>query len=93
MNTKTTSEKLNFLKKIVLNYKNSKDCPEIAIWCPYCENSNKNKLKMIVNVEKNLYHCFVCDTKGRSIPYLVKKLSEKYYSESKNYFLESSNHI
>lgn len=93
MNTKTTSEKLNFIKKIVLNYKNSKDCPEIAIWCPYCENSNKNKLKMIVNVDKNLYHCFVCDTKGRSIPYLVKKLSEKYYSESKNYFLDNSNQI
>ena len=91
MNEKTISEKLNFIKRVVTNYKNTKDCPEIAIWCPFCKNPNKNKLKMIVNVEKYLFHCFVCNKKGKSISFLIKILNEKYYSESKNYF--SDNHI
>ncbi len=90
---KTTTEKLNFIKKLSLNYKNSKDSPEIAIWCPFCNNNNKNKLKMIVNVEKNLFHCFVCNSKGKNIIFLIKKLNPSSFNEAKIYFGENSSVI
>jgi len=93
MSKKTISEKLNFIKKVVTNYKNSKDNPEIAIWCPFCKNNNKQKLKMIVNVDKQLFHCFVCNTKGKSIPFLIKNINENYYNESKNFFVDNSVHM
>jgi transcription elongation factor Elf1 len=37
--------------------------------CPFC---NHHKKKLAVNIDKNVFHCWVCDTKG-GISYLVKR--------------------
>lgn len=39
--------------------------------CPFC---NHHKKKLNINLETQFFHCWVCDAKGRSIPYLLKKL-------------------
>ena len=39
--------------------------------CPFC---NHNKKKLNINLANQYWHCWVCDAKGRSIPYLLKKL-------------------
>jgi DNA primase len=39
--------------------------------CPFC---NHHKKKLNINLENQKWHCWVCDSKGQSIPYLLKKL-------------------
>ena len=85
---KTTSinQKIEFIKSSVDNYRYSNGKEDIAIWCPFCQNSNKNKLKMILQVDKGIYHCWVCNSKGNNIPFLIKKINPSKYEESQKFF-------
>ena len=38
--------------------------------CPLCNHKNK---KLTINIEKNLYNCFVCEERGRSLSRLMIK--------------------
>ena len=65
----------------------TKDNKQLAFYCPFC---NHHKKKLNVNIEKNVYHCWVCDVKGRNILSLLKRLNtsneklEQLASELKN---------
>ena len=39
-------------------------------YCPFCDH---HKPKLSVNVEKNVFKCWVCDTRGRDNYYLIKR--------------------
>lgn len=41
--------------------------------CPYCEH---HKRKMSINLDKNYYKCWACDTSGRNIYWLVRRFGE-----------------
>ena len=43
---------------------------EMLFSCPFC---NHYKKKMSINLEKNVWKCWVCDSSGRSVDFLVKK--------------------
>jgi len=43
---------------------------EHLFFCPYCEH---DKRKMSINVDKNVYKCWVCDTSGRNIRRIVRR--------------------
>jgi len=43
---------------------------ENLFYCPYCRH---HKRKMSVNVDKDVFKCWVCDTHGRSIRRVVKR--------------------
>jgi len=43
---------------------------ELLFYCPFCDH---HKRKLSVNIEKNAYKCWVCDTSGRNILRLVRK--------------------
>jgi len=51
--------------------------PEFLFTCPNddCPSRAKGKKKLQVNIEKNMFHCWVCEFKGRSLLYLVKYLN------------------
>ncbi len=83
---KTTTEKLNFIKDLVQNYRHPKGKADIAIWCPFCKNDNHHKLKMVIEVDKGIYHCWVCNSKGNSISSLIKKINYQKYEESLKFF-------
>jgi hypothetical protein len=83
---KTTTEKLNFIKDVAQNYRNPKGKADIAVWCPFCKNDNKHKLKMVIEVDKGIYHCWVCNSKGSNISFLIKKIDQKKYEESLKFF-------
>ncbi len=44
---------------------------EVAFHCPFC---NHYKPKLQVNLESHNWHCWVCNSKGRKIVHLFKKL-------------------
>lgn len=48
---------------------------ERAHYCPFCHHHKK---KLQVNIENQKWHCWVCDSKGRSISYLLSKLNVEY---------------
>ena len=45
---------------------------EILFKCPVC---NHRKHKLSVNLDKNVFKCFICDYRGRSIRRLVRRFS------------------
>jgi len=46
---------------------------EHLFYCPYCNHHNP---KMSINVDKNVYKCWICDTKGMDIWRLVRKFGD-----------------
>lgn len=50
--------------------KKSKD--NVAFHCPFC---NHHKKKLEVNIVSQYWNCWVCNTKGRKIPVLLRKLN------------------
>lgn len=48
---------------------------ERAHYCPFCHHHKK---KLQVNLDNQKWHCWVCDSKGRSISYLLSKLNVDY---------------
>jgi len=85
----TISEKISFLESF-LNTTLSKDGHNINIWCPFCKHSNKNKLKLAIHLEKNIYHCWLCDKKGSNISYLVSRLSPGKQDKAAKLFKSSN---
>tara|TARA_R100001015_G_C4634880_1_gene202482 strand:+ start:5458 stop:6396 length:939 start_codon:yes stop_codon:yes gene_type:complete len=61
-------EKINILNSILGKYYSSGD--ELLFSCPYCDHHKK---KFSVNVEKNAYKCWICDTRGKNLFNVVKK--------------------
>jgi DNA primase len=45
---------------------------EQAHHCPFCHHHKK---KLQINLESQYWHCWVCDSKGRSIQSLLKRLN------------------
>ena len=62
-------EKLRIIKEILGDYRVSSN--EFLFYCPFC---NHHKKKMSVNFGLNAWKCWVCDTRGKNIYRLVRKL-------------------
>ena len=60
--------KAQLLKEAIGPYYRSGD--ELLFACPFCEHY-KNKLS--INLKKNKFKCWVCDTSGNSLLYLFKR--------------------
>lgn len=67
------AEKLDLLKEIFGNY--YKTGNEYLFKCqnPDCESRKKGKQKLSVNVDKNVFKCWICDLKGNNIKRLVRR--------------------
>jgi DNA primase len=62
------SEKLSILVDVLGPYRASNQ--EHLFACPYCQHHKK---KFSVNIEKNVYKCWVCDTRGLDIYQVVRR--------------------
>jgi DNA primase len=47
---------------------------DIAVYCPVCEKSSKTKKKrkLSISIETGVYHCWVCEAKGKLITRFVQ---------------------
>ena len=61
-------QKLEILKNVLGRYRISNQ--EHLFLCPYCEH---HKRKFSVNVEKNVYKCWGCDTRGLDVYQVIRK--------------------
>lgn len=86
----TIEEKINFLDSF-LNVSHSKDGVNVSIWCPFCKHSNKNKHKLAIHLEKNLFHCWLCDKKGSDVSYVISRLNKSKVEKAKLIFAKKKN--
>lgn len=73
---RTVTEKSNFMRKVFGDFKLSRNGIDIAVRCPnkQCQSRDKrDKRKLAINLESNVYHCWVCGIKGKSVSYLLRK--------------------
>jgi DNA primase len=61
-------EKIRIISNVL--GKSYKSSGELLFRCPYCKS---NKHKFSVNLEKNVYKCWVCDTRGRDLYRIVRR--------------------
>jgi DNA primase len=71
------SEKLQILEEILGSHYSSND--ETLFFCPFCKH---HKRKMSVNLSKNTFKCWICDSSGRNIYYLVKRFGNHYHKQT-----------
>ena len=65
----TNSQKIDLIQKCFGNYKLSSDEKNVSVVCPFCINSGKvtSKRKLSIDLNTGVYHCWVCESKGRNV--------------------------
>jgi hypothetical protein len=86
MKQATIYKKIEFIESIARNSLLSKDDQNINIWCPFCNHPNKNKLKLAIHLEKDLFHCWLCGKKGSNVSYVVSKINPNKKREAESIF-------
>ena len=73
------SEKLKLLKRALGHCWTSDN--EHQFRCPKC---NHHKLKLSVNIDKNVFKCWICDYSGTKISSLIRRFAPIYYADWRN---------
>ena len=83
----TVKDKIQVIEKYFGRGNISGDEKNISVSCPNCKNNSKNnssKKKLAISLTTGVYHCWVCEIKGRNIGIPAKR----YLNVSKNEMLE-----
>jgi hypothetical protein len=75
MNIVTLKQKKDLLVSVFGEGITSGDGKDLAVYCPVCKKSpkTKKKRKLSISIETGVYHCWVCESKGKSLSWFVKK--------------------
>jgi len=66
-NIVTHSYKIKLFNSVFGNISISNDGKNFSIWCPFCRHESKEKMKLSIDNETGIYHCWVCEIKGSNI--------------------------
>jgi DNA primase len=71
----TIKEKLDIIKSAFGEGASSSDGKNISVQCPVCIRSSKvkKKKKLSICLETGMFHCWVCESKGRNITSFARK--------------------
>lgn len=78
---RSAQNKKTFLSNVFSDVLNSKDGSEISVRCPYCGKPGKSKMCIII--ETDVYHCWVCEAKGRGLAKLIAEVDRSKVDEYK----------
>ena len=72
----TINEKIKYLNAIFGDESLSRSGKNISVVCPLCKKteSTLKKRKLSICLETGVYHCWVCEAKGKNIVYLAKEV-------------------
>lgn len=82
----TISEKIDFFDSVVSRRKIEKDGINLSIWCPFCKHNDRSKLKLTIHLEKNFYHCWLCDAKGSNVSKIIYFIDKSRANDAKSIF-------
>ena len=77
-------DKLRILEEVLGNNYRSSD--EHLFFCPFCKH---HKRKMSINISKNTYKCWICDSRGKNIYTLVRKFGNHFQKQKWQSFEEN----
>lgn len=81
------TERIDLLRKALGNADVGKDGVNVAFRCPNCGKSPEKK-KLVVRIDNEKWHCWVCDAKGRSILGLLRKYAPTFSGEWRTRFTD-----
>jgi len=86
------TQKLSFLKKVFKKANLTSDNENVEVSCPNkkCKSHNSNKLKLIIQIDTQQYHCWVCGESGIGVKRLVSKYKRALLSEVSSIFKDFS---
>tara|TARA_Y100000310_G_scaffold330584_1_gene402492 strand:+ start:3870 stop:4829 length:960 start_codon:yes stop_codon:yes gene_type:complete len=61
----------------------------ISVCCPSCCSDRPNKRKLVIKIDNGMHHCWICDLKGSSLKYTVRRFAPERYGEFLRIFNES----
>jgi DNA primase len=70
-------EKVTIISDILGEYTRSNK--EFLFYCPFCKHHKK---KLSINLEKDKWKCWICNSSGKTISYLVKKFGDSQSRQS-----------
>ena len=76
---RSAQNKTSFLSNVFSDVIHSKDGSEISVRCPYCGKPGKSKMCIIIDTD--VYHCWVCEAKGRGLGKLIAKVNSSKVEE------------
>lgn len=68
----TTEKKIALLRRAFGEPTLSRDSKEALLFCPQCKKGGKKKKKLSVRLDDGIYHCWICELKGKHLGYLFK---------------------
>ena len=68
----TATKKIALLKRAFGEPTLSRDQKEAQFYCPQCKKGGNKKKKLSIRLEDGVYHCWVCELKGKNLGYLFK---------------------
>ena len=71
------TEKLRFLESVFGNYSLSRDGTNASFVCPKCNGENFRKKKLVIKLENDIFHCWVCGVKGKNLKNLIGKFGTR----------------
>ena len=73
------TEKIKYLQGVFGKSKLQNNQVELMVPCPFCKDTKK--LKMNIRLDSDLWHCWVCGNKGRSLGRLIKQKNPSRVAE------------
>ncbi|MCK9596383.1 CHC2 zinc finger domain-containing protein [Candidatus Pacearchaeota archaeon] len=81
-------KKVDILERVLGGYEHKSSSKEFLFYCPNCDH---HKRKFSINIEKNVFKCWICEFHGKSIAYLIYKFGKRYdITEWKKYDIKVS---
>lgn len=80
----SASDKINFLKKVFGPCEPGSDGLNVATCCPNPKCSTHgvlSKKKLVIRIDTESFHCWVCDLKGRTLQTVLKKYYPAHLGE------------
>ena len=73
MRVVTTSERIDFVRRAFGRFIHDATFTNVAISCPYCPPAKSRvKKKLVIHIERWVYHCWRCGSSGRSLVPLLR---------------------
>lgn len=71
----TVKEKIRLIEACFGEAKLTADGKNAVVFCPECKTHGKDKKKLAIGIVNGVYHCWVCEIKGRNIGNIALKHS------------------
>ena len=83
----STQDKITFLTRVFGTVSVGADGINAAVKCPSCDSTGGNKKKLVIRLDNDHHHCWVCDLKGRNLGATLRKYAPQYLQEYSQRFL------